>query len=119
MRRCAVIFFFPICVFVSFMAHEMWASTLSFAPPLRYAPGGNGPNSAVIADLNGDGKLDVVVSDWCVSNTVPCPNGAVGVLLGNGDGRLLPAVTTIREGFMPPVSPSEISTRMASLTSSS
>jgi len=93
MRRCAVIFFFPICVFVFFMAHEMWASTLSFAPPLRYAPGGNGPNSAVIADLNGDGKLDVVVSDWCVNNTVPCPNGAVGVLLGNGDGRLLPAVT--------------------------
>src|SRR5690349_15198305 len=93
MRRCAVLFFFSICVFVFLMAHEMWASTLSFAAPLRYAPGGNGPNDAVIADLNGDGKLDVVVADWCVNNTIPCPNGAVGVLLGNGDGTLRTAVT--------------------------
>ena len=92
MRRRAVLFF-PVCVFVFFMAHEVWASTLKFATPVSYAPGGNGPNGAVIADLNGDGKLDVVVSDWCVNNSVPCPNGAVGVLLGNGDGTLRAAVT--------------------------
>jgi Bacterial Ig-like domain (group 3)/FG-GAP-like repeat/Abnormal spindle-like microcephaly-assoc'd, ASPM-SPD-2-Hydin/FG-GAP repeat len=92
MRRRAV-FLFPVCVFVFFMAHEVWASTLNFATPVSYAPGGNGPNGAVIADLNGDGKLDVVVSDWCVNNSVPCPNGAVGVLLGNGDGTLRAAVT--------------------------
>jgi len=92
MRRCVVLFI-PICVFISFIAHEVSASTLNFAPPARYAPGGNGPNDAVIADLNGDGKLDVVVADWCVNNTIPCPNGAVGVLLGNGDGTLRTAVT--------------------------
>ena len=91
MRRRVVVFL--LCVFVFFMAHEVWASTLNFAVPVRYSPGGNGPNGAVVADLNGDGKLDVVVSDWCVNNTVPCPNGAVGVLLGNGDGTLRAAVT--------------------------
>src|SRR5690348_8875214 len=91
MRRRAVVF--PVFVFVFLMAHEVSGSTLNFAAPVRYAPGGNGPNGAVIADLNGDGKLDVAVADWCVNNTVPCPNGAVGVLLGNGDGTLRPAVT--------------------------
>jgi hypothetical protein len=92
MRRRAVLFL-PIFAFVSFMAHEVSASTLNFATPASYGPGGNGPNGVVVADLNGDGKLDVIVSDWCVSNSIPCPNGAVGVLLGNGNGTLRPAVT--------------------------
>lgn len=91
MRRRAVVF--PVFVFVFLMAHQVSASTLNFAAPVRYAPGGNGPNGTVVADLNGDGKLDVVVADWCVNNVVPCPSGAVGVLLGNGDGTLRLAVT--------------------------
>src|SRR5690349_20906939 len=93
MRRTAVFFILPVCVFALFMAHQAAASTLGFAAPVRYSPGGNGPNGAVIADVNGDGKPDVIVSDWCINNTVPCPSGAIGVLLGNGDGTLRVPVT--------------------------
>lgn len=56
---------------------------LSFAPAVPYGSGGNGGNSVVVADLNGDGIPDLVVADWCTSI---CPNGNVGVLLGNGNG---------------------------------
>ena len=42
-----------------------------------YAVGGD-PSSVVAADLNGDGKLDLVATNWG-SNTV-------SVLMGNGDG---------------------------------
>jgi len=83
MRRRAV-FFLCLSVLACLMAHQAGASTLNFATPVRYSPGGNGPNGAVIADLNGDGKLDVVVADWCINSS--CPSGSVGVLLGNGDG---------------------------------
>jgi hypothetical protein len=38
-----------------------------------------------LADVNGDGKLDLVVADFC-DGLPNCPSGEVGVLLGNGDG---------------------------------
>ncbi len=41
-------------------------------------PAGNGPSKVVMGDLNGDGKPDLVVSNF-LANTV-------SVLLGNGDG---------------------------------
>jgi hypothetical protein len=93
-RRSFLPFVYP-CLFVLVIVQHLGASTaqLNFAPPVRYSPGGNGPNSVAIADVNGDGKLDIVVSNWCINNTVPCPSGAVAVLLGNGDGTFRPATT--------------------------
>jgi hypothetical protein len=55
--------------------------------------GGIFPQSLAVADLNRDGKLDVVVANGD-SNTV-------GVLLGNGDGTLRPAITYDSGGFSP------------------
>src|SRR5581483_452793 len=52
------------------------AATITFAPPVPYAAGTT-PDSVVLADVNGDNKLDAIVGDQ--------PGGA-SVLLGNGDG---------------------------------
>jgi hypothetical protein len=50
-----------------------------------YSSGGVSAHSVAVADVNRDGKLDLVVTTGC-SNQGICPTGGVGVLLGNGDG---------------------------------
>lgn len=59
-------------------------SSFSFLPPLLYDSGG-GAVSTAIADVNGDGKADLLVANY--------NSGTVSVLLGNGDGTFQPAVT--------------------------
>ena len=53
----------------------------TFQPPVSYGSFFN-PNCVAVADLNGDGKLDLVVADLTAN--------AVFVLLGNGDGTFGP-----------------------------
>jgi hypothetical protein len=55
-------------------------------------PGGNNSTSLVQADLNGDGKPDVIVANDC-GDTPSCSNATVGVLLGNADGTFQSALT--------------------------
>ncbi len=57
----------------------------TFQAAISYGSGGYAAGSVALADVNGDNKLDLVVSNQCTS-TSSCSNGAVGVLLGNGDG---------------------------------
>jgi hypothetical protein len=52
---------------------------------------GTHPDAVAVADLNGDGKLDLIVANYGDLNT-PVP-GSVSVLLGNGDGTFQPAQT--------------------------
>jgi hypothetical protein len=73
------------------------ASGLSFAAAVSYYSGGNGANTAAIADVNGDGFPDLVVTNWCSDSS--CTGGAVAVLLGNGDGTLQTAVAYASGGL--------------------
>ncbi|MGB7333499.1 MAG: FG-GAP-like repeat-containing protein, partial [Terriglobales bacterium] len=69
---------------------------LIFLPAVNYGPGGEVPLGLALADLNGDGKLDLVVANECNSSVINCNSGnisGVGVLLGNGDGTFQPAIS--------------------------
>jgi hypothetical protein len=58
------------------------------ATPVLYQSGGSSAESIAVADVNKDGKPDVIVANGGTED-----GGVVGVLLGNGDGTLQPAAT--------------------------
>src|SRR5258708_71418 len=60
-------------------------SGLSFTGPSYFDAGGLGTYSVAVADLDGDGKLDLVALSGCLTYDTCAPAG-VAVLLGNGDG---------------------------------
>src|SRR5260221_10906279 len=61
------------------------ASGLNFQPAVAYDSGGTYGYSLAVADVNGDGHFDLVVSNDT--------SATVGVLLGNVDGTFQSAVT--------------------------
>ena len=64
----------------------------TFQPVVTYGVGQRfTAQSVAVADVNGDGKPDLLVTNSC--EVLQCANGSVGVLLGNGDGTFQPAVT--------------------------
>ncbi len=69
------------------------ASGLNFANAVAYNSGGYDPWSVAVADLNGDGKPDIVVAN--------SSGGGVGILLGNGDGTFQTVVTYDSGGSFP------------------
>jgi hypothetical protein len=62
----------------------------TFQPAASYSSGGYDAYSVAVADINGDGKPDVVVANCSEGN---CTTGSIGVLLGNGDGTLKAAAS--------------------------
>ncbi len=76
----------------------------TFQPAVTYDSGGLQPSSIAVADVNRDGKPDLVVGNCSFSGgSVNCTtgNGAVDVLLGNGDGTFQPAATYSSGGSAP------------------
>ncbi len=65
-----------------------------FAKPLTFSAGviSTKPNGCALTDLNVDGKLDVVLTKM---ETNDAREGAIAVLLGNGDGSFRAPVETI------------------------
>jgi hypothetical protein len=59
----------------------------------NYSSGDFGAYSVAIADLKGDGKLDLAVSNLGPCLIFPCEISSTGVLLGNGDGSFQAAAT--------------------------
>ncbi len=69
----------------------------TFQPSTAYGSGGEGAESIAVADVNDDGKPDLVVANQ--QGLSPCFGCAVGVLLGNGDGTFQPAVSYSSGGY--------------------
>lgn len=63
----------------------------TFPSQVMYQSGGSSASSVIVEDVNGDGNLDVVVTNKYYGGNVTS-YGSVGVLLGNGDGTLGTAV---------------------------
>ena len=71
----------------------------TFQSALTYDSGGFGAASVAVADVNGDGKEDLLVANTCVTaGAFNCVNGSVGVLLGNGDGTFQTAMSYNSDG---------------------
>ncbi len=76
----------------------------TFQPVVAYPSGGFGAASLAVLDVNGDGKLDMVVAN-CSSTSGDCTGTSgtvgVGVLLGIGNGTFQAAVTYASGGNTP------------------
>lgn len=63
----------------------------TFQPPVVYGSGGYDAYSVVLADLTGNGRMDIAVTNTYCDRTFF--DGGVSVLLNNGDGTFDPAVS--------------------------
>jgi len=64
---------------------------VGFRAGVSYASGGVYADAVAVADVNGDGKPDLVVANHCADKA--CAKSSIGVLLGNGDGTFQAAVS--------------------------
>jgi hypothetical protein len=69
----------------------------TFPTQVNYLSGGMEASSVVLTDVNGDGTLDAIVTNYFFSATQET-TGSVGVLLGNGDGTFQKAVVYATKG---------------------
>ena len=73
----------------------------TFQIPLIYASGGSFLNAVAVGDVNADGKPDLIAANGCanIGGGFCSGEGAVGVLMGNGDGTFQEALTLASGGF--------------------
>lgn len=93
-QRLTLAGLFVIAVIPAIAAAQQGLKPLRFLPAVKYDSGGFEPGFVAVADVNGDGKMDLLVANTYFSNTI-------GVLLGNGDGSFQPAATYDSGGGFP------------------
>ena len=71
----------------------------TFQSAMSYASGGVYAVSVAVANVNGDGNLDLVAANGCMSSGDCANGGLVSVLLGNGDGTFQAAVSYASGGY--------------------
>ena len=71
----------------------------TFQSAVTYGTGAFGSAAVAVADVNKDGKPDLVVADYCLDVSNCSIDGAVSVLLGNGDGTFRAAVVQDSTGI--------------------
>ncbi len=70
----------------------------TFKAPVIYNSGGQQASFVIVADVDRDGRPDVLVANIC---DTACDHGSVAVLRGNGDGTFQPAITYASGGYAP------------------
>jgi hypothetical protein len=83
----------------SSISNSVSSSTFLFLPVVTYDSGGVGPVSLAVGDVNGDGKPDVVVGNYCLKSS--CNGSNVSVLLSHGDGTFQAPVSFSTGGVNP------------------
>jgi len=73
----------------------------SFQAAMAYGSGGANTVSIAIGDVDGDGKVDLLVANNDCISLDTCGHGSVGVLLGNGDGTFQTAAAYKLDGAIP------------------
>jgi hypothetical protein len=65
----------------------------TFQPAVTYGTGAYFATSVAVGDVNGDRIPDLLVTNSCLNMEHECiGDGALSVLLGNGDGTFQPAI---------------------------
>ena len=72
-----------------------------FAPALISSAGGTGSDAIALADVNHDGKPDLIVGNGCASGFTCLYESVISVMLGNGDGTFQTAVYYQSGGVQP------------------